>query len=344
MAPFPSRKPIILKEGSQAQTLLREMETLRDKLPEDARYQIENDMRPVKAGLTGESRVMFELKNSFMEMFVLQDLRLEYDGLTAQIDFLVLTPQRSFVIECKNLTGRIETNSHGEFIRILEDGTREGIYSPITQNQRHLELIRALGANGPEPLAHLVATSTFDDVYRSLIVLANPKTILHDADAIPDMRKMVIRGDQLIGTLQHLNEEEGPGQKAVSSEAVREVAEWFLSQHVPLKASYLAKYHRIINGNFPIEREGSGGVSEEGASSVAPSAMDSTANADTLSTIDSTANSDKPGGTADDLPLLCPECGAPMVKRTATKGPRADKPFYGCSNYPKCKGIVNLGK
>ena len=340
MAPFPSRKPIILKEGSQAQTLLREMETLRDKLPEDARYQIENDMRPVKAGLTGESRVMFELKNSFMEMFVLQDLRLEYDGLTAQIDFLVLTPQRSFVIECKNLTGCIETNSHGEFIRTLEDGTREGLYSPITQNRRHLELIRALGASGPEPLVHLVATDTFDDVYRSLIVLSNPKTILHDADAIPDMRKMVIRGDQLIGTLQHLNEEEGPGQKAVSSETVREVAEWFLSQHVPPKTSYLAKYHRIINGNFPLEREDSGGLADEGAFSGASSTMDSSANAD----VSSPTNPSDPTATADDLPLLCPECGAPMVKRTATKGPRTDKPFYGCNNYPKCKGIVNLGK
>ena len=31
-----------------------------------------------------------------------------------------------------------------------------------------------------------------------------------------------------------------------------------------------------------------------------------------------------------------------MVKRAARKGSRAGKPFYGCSKYPKCKGIVNL--
>ncbi len=31
-----------------------------------------------------------------------------------------------------------------------------------------------------------------------------------------------------------------------------------------------------------------------------------------------------------------------MVKRTTRKGPRAGKPFCGCSNYPKCKGIANL--
>ena len=33
----------------------------------------------------------------------------------------------------------------------------------------------------------------------------------------------------------------------------------------------------------------------------------------------------------------CPYCGAPMVLRTSKYGP-----FYGCSNYPACKGTRNL--
>ena len=37
----------------------------------------------------------------------------------------------------------------------------------------------------------------------------------------------------------------------------------------------------------------------------------------------------------------CPICGAPMVLRTAKQGARAGSKFWGCSNYPKCKGIVN---
>jgi len=39
-------------------------------------------------------------------------------------------------------------------------------------------------------------------------------------------------------------------------------------------------------------------------------------------------------------PPLCPKCGIPMVHRTAMKGANAGKPFYGCSNYPKCSQIV----
>ena len=38
--------------------------------------------------------------------------------------------------------------------------------------------------------------------------------------------------------------------------------------------------------------------------------------------------------------ILCPRCGAPMVLRTAKKGNNAGKMFYGCSTYPKCRGIA----
>lgn len=34
----------------------------------------------------------------------------------------------------------------------------------------------------------------------------------------------------------------------------------------------------------------------------------------------------------------CPLCGAGMIKRTARKGANAGNEFWGCSNYPKCRG------
>ena len=49
------------------------------------------------------------------------------------------------------------------------------------------------------------------------------------------------------------------------------------------------------------------------------------------------------GGVASDV-SVCPKCGTPMVRRTAKKGERAGKPFWGCSNYPKCRGIVNIAE
>ena len=44
---------------------------------------------------------------------------------------------------------------------------------------------------------------------------------------------------------------------------------------------------------------------------------------------------------AEPIPA-CPDCGKPMVLRTASKGKNAGKQFWGCTAYPDCKGIVDL--
>jgi restriction system protein len=38
----------------------------------------------------------------------------------------------------------------------------------------------------------------------------------------------------------------------------------------------------------------------------------------------------------------CPACGAPMVARTAQRGTRKGERFWGCSTYPKCRGVLPL--
>lgn len=38
----------------------------------------------------------------------------------------------------------------------------------------------------------------------------------------------------------------------------------------------------------------------------------------------------------------CPNCGSHMIKRTAKSGENAGYNFGGCSNYPSCRGIVNI--
>jgi DNA topoisomerase-1 len=43
-------------------------------------------------------------------------------------------------------------------------------------------------------------------------------------------------------------------------------------------------------------------------------------------------------GARPDPSVVCPVCGAPMVKR---KGPRGE--FWGCSKFPACRGSRKLG-
>ncbi len=46
-------------------------------------------------------------------------------------------------------------------------------------------------------------------------------------------------------------------------------------------------------------------------------------------------------GTSPDGPP-CPLCGQPTRRRTAAKGPRAGKEFFGCTAYPDCRGIIDI--
>lgn len=39
---------------------------------------------------------------------------------------------------------------------------------------------------------------------------------------------------------------------------------------------------------------------------------------------------------------FCPKCGNSMILREAKKGQNAGTKFWGCSNFPKCKGIVKF--
>lgn len=39
---------------------------------------------------------------------------------------------------------------------------------------------------------------------------------------------------------------------------------------------------------------------------------------------------------------ICPKCGGSLVKRVSNRGERAGKPFWGCSNYPRCRYIKDI--
>ena len=46
-----------------------------------------------------------------------------------------------------------------------------------------------------------------------------------------------------------------------------------------------------------------------------------------------------PAATADPI---CPKCGSVMVKRTAKQGANTGKAFWGCTNFPQCRGITPI--
>lgn len=298
------KEPVFLKTDSEAEKQLAALRELRGPDTPEGSERLSQEIRMVEAGIAGEERIRFELEHSHMPMFVLHDLFLEREGLTAQIDYLIVTPYDNFVIECKNLFGNVEINDRGDFIRTVTFGKtahKEGIYSPVTQNRRHLELIRQIRADAKGNfIMKALFEKNFYSGYHSLIVLANPKTVVSMERAPQEIREQVIRADQLIARMRK-SEQENRALRA-SDKETEELARFFLNAHCPQNIDYLEKYRAMFAPDIP--KSDSAPVQTQG--------------------------------------VLCPKCGAPMVLRKAAKGKNVGKEFYGCSRYPKCRGIVNV--
>ncbi len=319
------KEPVILKKESSANAQLEQLQQMLG-VATDAKIKaaLEQEIKLVNAGIFGENTILFELQNSYIPMFVLHDLYLEYNGLSAQIDFLVITRGRYFVIECKNLYGDITINNSGDFIRTVWN-RKEGIYSPITQGQRHLELIKQIRSNEKGNfLTKALFERNFYENYRSVVVLANPKTVLNDRYAPREIREQVIRGDQLIQYIKKVNSESGT---VFSSESdTKEMAYFFLNQHKAQETDFLEKYRNMFSS----------------AELTVEIATESSAKSSTET--ETVRKEIQPTATTLEIPEtpICPKCGSPMVKRKAAKGEKSGTEFWGCSRYPHCHGIINI--
>lgn len=47
-------------------------------------------------------------------------------------------------------------------------------------------------------------------------------------------------------------------------------------------------------------------------------------------------------GAAATLAPACPRCGAAMRRRVARQGDHAGQAFWGCSTYPRCRGVREM--
>ena len=112
------------------------------------------------------------------------------------------------MIECKNLVGDIEVNSNGDFIRKLTYGKRvikSGIYSPITQNRRHLDLLRDIFKDRQDNfILRSILDNEFLRTFTPIVVVANPKSVLNIKYAKKEVKEKIIRLDQLINKIREI--------------------------------------------------------------------------------------------------------------------------------------------
>lgn len=305
MGIFSKPEVVILKESNDAKEYLQKLQDLLPEASGEVKEKIEKEIAIVNAGIFGEDNIMFELKNSGLDLVVLHDLYLKTaSGLTAQIDYLVIAPKYVYVIECKNLFGNIEINNSGDFIRTFQYGKRtykEGIYSPITQNERHLKVLNECRTENDNFLMRAFKNATFSDFFKGIVVLANPKTVINDRYAKKEIKEKVIRADQLINFIKET--ERLSKEMSSSVKTMREIGEKYLTMNQEDRPDYYEKYEELVN-ELSVGQQ-----------------------------------VDEPVSSVPSEELICPKCGSKLVLRTAKKGENAGNKFYGCSAFPKCRYI-----
>lgn len=334
---FKKPEVVILKEDSSAEETLAEMKEMCLEAHGELKKELENQIYILERGLKGEEEILFQLKYAGMDMFVLRDVYFKVGDLSAQIDFLIVTPKINFIIECKNLYGDITIDNKGNFVRSYQvkgRKIREGIESPVTQNQRHMQVMKDLVMCGKGKMTQYIINKSFDSFFKSLIVLANNKTVLNDRYAPREIRNRVIRADALVETIKKIHAEST--ELAQNLKDTRARAEDYFNHSMPVETDFTEKYRiRLEEQKKHYAKSSVKTGSNETEPKLKPEIIgnESTQNAEKgeASAAKPTETNSTETNNNQNEPL-CPRCNAKLVRRNSKYGA-----FWGCSNFPKCR-------
>lgn len=242
---------IFYKNTSELQDKYDALKKLCEEYPKNK--SIIEEMYIVKKGLEGENEIAYQLKKSNIGMYVLRDIKIEYMDMTAQIDFLVITPMFDYFIECKNLAGNITVNEKGDFIRELYVGgkkMKKGIYSPLRQVEAQRDVMRKIWETNTKKIVKLLAAKNYNYFIRVLVVVSNQESVLNTFKAPSDIKNKVIRSDALVRQLQYDYNHRDKNFSLNSQKKMEATAKYYVDLSIKNNIDYYEYYkNKFINEN-----------------------------------------------------------------------------------------------
>lgn len=229
--------PLFAKDFKKENDQLKNLIELSNRITSPKKDLIDKDIRLLKQGLIGEQNVYYELKNSFLPILCLHDIRLEYADYVAQFDFIVISYKYIYILETKKLNGDIEINSDGDFIRHIKNNfgkviAKEGMYSPISQNERHVNILKEVLTK--EGLIKRLPV-------KSAVIMANPKTVINKYKSPKNIQKNIYKHDQLSNLLKRELEDK-KNEMNLLDRYMYNIAEFLVKNDKPTKIDYISKY------------------------------------------------------------------------------------------------------
>jgi len=312
------------------------------RLPEDQAWIARVHM----AGLKTEKEMAYYLKARFAEhpeLLVFNNLKVEHGDRAAQIDHLVLTRWSAYFIETKSVGQKININADGQWARVY--GRKyKNIESPLEQSRRHESILfDLLQSRRTEFMGKLLGMQT---TFRKLIevrhligvsvgavIQGKGKTAVADSiRALDQIPQLIAEAHQsvrssLLGSViaETLNAKTTKRAPAFSQKELEGCRQALLD--VDVSQTPLEQVHAFIE-TLPQQ---AADLREE-TPEPAPAAPHKSV----------PTQAPRTAPAAPPAAPVCPKCSSPMILRTASKGDRAGSQFYGCSKFPKCRGIVNV--
>ena len=201
---------VFYKESSNLKKQYDALVKLKEEYPNN--NEIDEELFIVKKGLDGENEIRYQLSKSNLGLYVIHDLNIEFEGLKAQIDYIVISKMYCYFIECKNLVGKITVNDKGDFIReycINGKKIKKGMYSPLRQVEAQRDVYKKIWNNILSEnkiinsIRRMFSEDNFKDTYRTLVVVANNESILNTRYASKSIKYKVIKSDALVRQIEY---------------------------------------------------------------------------------------------------------------------------------------------
>mgnify|MGYP004655923349 CR=1 FL=1 len=251
---FRFKGTVFYKENSDLQDKYDALKKLNEEYPNNE--DLLSEMFIVKKGLDGENEIAYQLKKAHIGMYVLRDIKVKYENLTAQIDYIIITPVYTYYVECKNLVGNIIVTDKGDFIReftINGKKIKKGMYSPLRQVEAQREVIRKIWEGNSSVIKKFFASNNFDYYRRVLVVAANQDTILNTNKAPKEMKYKVLRADALVRQIEYDLVHRGNEEYLNSKKGMEKTAQSYIDLSSKKEINYYDYYKEKYCGNLNIQ-------------------------------------------------------------------------------------------
>lgn len=176
---------------------------------------------------------------------IIHDLRIELDGLVAQIDHLLINRLLDvWVLESKRLANGIKVQDNGECLT-FNGRYPVAIDSPIEQNRRHVKMLERLFASGAVPLPRRLGM-TIKPKLRNLVLIAEGR-ISRPKQPVPGIESL-IRTDQMFAHIHRSYENGNPLDiaKLVGQETLMALGQCLVDMHRPIEFDWERRFR--LNG------------------------------------------------------------------------------------------------